>query len=420
MIYNSDRSLRKSAGMSAAPRSVQADSSVAPAGGVAQINTSSSDDTRELNCVSGHLVGESASMAAIKSLAMTIASRHSTILINGETGTGKEMLARFIHSQSNRSDRPFIPVDCSALTDTLIESQLFGHVRGAFTGAVRDSLGFIRAAHGGTLFLDEIGELPLHMQAKLLRVIQERAVVPVGGHQAYGVDIRIISATHRYLSDRVKCQTFREDLYYRLNVIGLTVPPLRERSSDILTLCHHFLDRQAAVYHEPVRVLSDTASSILQAYHWPGNVRELANVMEHAHVLASDNLIQPSNLPAHLLVPLQTQLQVPMQVPRQVSVELSNQSDTDSGNRLCQTLAMGSVMHSDRIVEADSLNIEHVERQTIIEALRRCQGNRTAAARMLGMNIQKLGRRITRLSITPSLIEPKPATPLTSNTISSV
>jgi transcriptional regulator with PAS, ATPase and Fis domain len=233
------------------------------------------------------LVGQSAAITVVKDIASSIARRRSTVMILGETGSGKEMLARHIHQNSDRADKPFIPVDCSSLSDTLFESELFGHVRGAFTGAVRESLGFIRAADGGTLFLDEIGELSLVLQSKLLRVLQERVVVPVGDTRPRPVDIRVVCATNKNLADMVRKGTFREDLYFRLNVVVLHMPPLRDRQSDVVGLANHFLNMQASLYGEQSKQLTPEAEVALTNYTWPGNVRELANVMEHALVLAT-------------------------------------------------------------------------------------------------------------------------------------
>jgi transcriptional regulator with PAS, ATPase and Fis domain len=280
-------------------------------------------------------------------------------MIRGETGSGKEMLARHIHALSERAGQPFIPVDCSAMTDTLFESQLFGHLRGAFTGAVRESLGFIRAADTGSLFLDEIGELSLPLQAKLLRVIQERAVVPVGDTRPRPVDIRIICATHRDLPQMVREGTFRQDLYFRLNVIVLTMPPLRERASDIIPLAEHFLATQASLYDEQPKTLTPEAAAMLLSYDWPGNVRELANVIEHAHVLAPGQAIRPEDLP----------------------------------ERLTRSFARGvSGVGSD-------LLLRDVERRTIAEALRRTDYCKAAASRLLGINVQRLTRRMQNLNI---------------------
>jgi transcriptional regulator with PAS, ATPase and Fis domain len=304
------------------------------------------------------LVGESSQMARVKRVARDIAARRSTVMVLGETGTGKEMLARYIHQNSERSTKPFIPVDCSSLSDTLFESELFGHVKGAFTGATRDSLGFFRAAQGGTIFLDEIGELTSQLQAKLLRVLQEKAVVPVGDHRPKPIDVRVVCATHRNVEAMVREGTFRQDLYFRLNVVAMQLPALRERPSDIVPLAAHFLKTQADLYHEPNKTLSPEVAALLESYPWPGNVRELANVMEHAHVLASGGMVTLADIP-----------------PRLQAAEAGD----DMG--------------------MDPLTLEDVERCTIAKALKLANFNKAAASRMLGVNIQKLNRRIIRLGI---------------------
>ncbi len=304
------------------------------------------------------LVGRSPAIEAVKAIAATVAHRRSTVLLQGETGAGKEVIARHIHRCSPRIDEPFVAVDCSALPDTLFESQMFGHVRGAFTGALRDTLGFIRAADGGTLFLDEIGELTLAMQAKLLRVLQERSVIPVGASTAIKVDVRLVCATNRNLTDMVREGTFRQDLYYRLGVVVLQIPPLRERREDILMLCRHFLGMQANLYGEMPRHLAADAQAALVRFDWPGNVRELANAMEHAHVLAGGDEIALADLP----------------------------------ERLRRPMAGGGA------VEGGLLMVD-VERRAISDALRRTKGNKTAAGRMLGMAVQRMRRRMTALGI---------------------
>jgi transcriptional regulator with PAS, ATPase and Fis domain len=296
-------------------------------------------------------------MAAIKNIASMVAARQCTVMILGETGAGKEMVARYIHAQSDRRDAPLIPVDCSALADGLFESQMFGHVRGAFTGAVGESLGFIRAADGGTLFLDEIGELSLPLQAKLLRVIQERCVVPVGAAHAQPVDVRILAATHRDLAAMVREGTFRQDLYFRLNVVVTTLPPLRERVEDILPLADHFLQLQAELYDEPKRRLSTEAAACLQQFSWPGNVRGLANAMESAHVLAPGEEIRVADLPLRV------------QTPQGEGAAVSD------------------------------LSLVDMERRLIREALRRTGNRKAPASRLLGINIQRLNRRMERLKI---------------------
>jgi len=304
------------------------------------------------------LVGECPVMAGLKKTAAEIAPRRSTVMILGETGSGKEMLARYIHQNSDRNTKPFIAVDCSALSDTLFESEMFGHVKGAFTGATRDALGFIRAANGGTLFLDEIGELSIHLQSKLLRVIQEKCVVPVGDFHPQPVDIRVITATNRSLDAMVAQGKFRQDLFFRLNVVVLKLPSLRERLADIPALAEHFLKTQADLYKEPAKHLSPEVAEVLQMYSWPGNVRELANVMEHAHVIASGGEVTLAALPPRLQAPL---------------------------------------VGGDAAV--DDLSLEDVERCAIAKALKKVNGNKAAAGRMLGINIQKLNRHIVRLGI---------------------
>ena len=304
------------------------------------------------------LVGESQPMLDLKRVANGIAVRQSTVMILGETGTGKEMLARYIHENSLRSQQPFIPVDCSSLSDALFESELFGHVKGAFTGAMRDSLGFVRAADKGTLFLDEIGELSLPLQAKLLRVLQERVVVPVGDTRPIPVDVRIVTATNRDLEEMVRKGAFRQDLYFRLNVVQLKTPALRERPVDVIMLANHFLGLQSSLYNEPRKQISGSVAEVLGGYAWPGNVRELANVMEHAHVLASGHTIELSDIPLRL----QTAAAKPA--------------------------PMG-----------ESFSLEDVERQTIAGALKKSNYNKALASRMLGINIQRLNRRIVRLGL---------------------
>ncbi len=302
-------------------------------------------------------------MQTVKEIAATVARRRSTVMLQGETGAGKEVIARHIHACSPRKDHPLISVDCSALPDSLFESQMFGHVKGAFTGALRDTLGFIRSADSGTLFLDEIGELSLHMQAKLLRVLQERRVTPVGSSRAIDVDVRIVCATNQDLAEMVRQGTFRQDLYYRLSVVVVHIPPLRERREDIIPLCEHFLAIQAALYNEAQCELTPEAGEALRMFDWPGNVRELANAMECVHVLANDGVIELSDLPEPLCRP-----SGPPGMPR----------DEVPGN---------------------SMRLEDIERVAIVNALERGHYSKAAASRMLGINVQRLNRRIVRLGI---------------------
>lgn len=304
------------------------------------------------------LVGHSPAIRQLHEKLQMLGRRCCTVLIRGETGSGKELAARLIHAASPRHNGPFVPVDCTTLRDTLFESQLFGHVRGAFTGADRSTLGFFRAADGGTLFLDEIGELQPHVQAKLLRCIQDGAVVPLGSTRPIAVDVRIIAATHRDLPALVASGQFRQDLYYRINVACLHIPPLRQRKCDIPELVQHALEDLAAVYKEPVKTMAPEAMQILLDYGWPGNVRELINAIEHAFVFSTTERIQPEDLPESV---------------RQAATP-SNCDDE------FPTLAVA-------------------EKNLIAAALRRCNGNQSLAARSLGIERHRLRRKILRYEL---------------------
>jgi DNA-binding NtrC family response regulator len=241
-------------------------------------------------------VGKSRALGDLLTLTETVAPTDSTILVTGESGTGKEVLARYIHALSDRAEGPFLSINCGALPESLLESELFGHVKGSFTGAVRDKDGLLVAAKGGTFFLDEIGEMPPSLQVKMLRALQEREIIPVGATEAVPVDVRIIAATNRDLEDEIRRGNFRSDLYYRLNVIALHLPPLRERKDDIPLLANHFLSRMAERLGRDEIPLSDEALVVLMRYDWPGNVRELENALERAAVLTK-GAIAPSGLP---------------------------------------------------------------------------------------------------------------------------
>jgi len=246
------------------------------------------------------LVSKSPAMLEVSSLIPRIAKTPSTVLISGESGVGKEVVARTIHQTSPRADGPFLSVNCGALPEGLLESELFGHVRGSFTGAVRDHKGLFAEAARGTLFLDEITELTLPMQVKLLRVLQNRMVRPVGGHEEIPVDTRVLAATNRHLAEEVREGRFREDLYYRLNVVSLQIPPLRRRPEDLPILARHFVSQYCRAFEIPEKTLSEDAIRVLRAYDWPGNVRELENVIERTVALTSGSLISSGSLPAHL------------------------------------------------------------------------------------------------------------------------
>ena len=251
----------------------------------------------------GILSRDPAMKEAIK-IIRNVAETEATVLIRGESGTGKEMVAHALHLESPRHYQPFLAINCAALTPSLLESELFGHVKGAFTGAVRNHAGLFQRANGGTLFLDEIAELPLELQAKLLRVIQERNFIPVGGDSAVSVDVRIIAATHRSLREEVKAGRFREDLMYRLRVVPIFLPPLRERRQDVSLLLQYLIDRHNTQGHRHIDSIAPEAMRLLLDYRWPGNVRELNNVIEYAYAVGRDSELSIVDLPPEFREPL--------------------------------------------------------------------------------------------------------------------
>ncbi len=248
----------------------------------------------------GPMVGKSPLMTALFQKVKQVSERDTTVLITGESGTGKELIARLVHTNSPRKDKPFIPINCSAIPESLIESELFGHEKGAFTHAMDRRLGLFELANGGTLFLDEIGELSLQVQVKILRFLQEQEFYRVGSSKPIRVDVRIIAATNRNLEEAIKQKTFREDLYYRINVIGLNISPLRERYEDIPNLIGHFLNKLSAQYGEKNIKFSDEALRVMTEYSWPGNVRELENVVESIVALCPKEVVTEEDLPAKI------------------------------------------------------------------------------------------------------------------------
>ncbi|MDC0713661.1 sigma-54 dependent transcriptional regulator [Stigmatella sp. ncwal1] len=248
----------------------------------------------------GNMVGESEPMQRLMSQVRKAAASDATVLVRGESGTGKELVARMLHQFSPRKDGPFVVVHCAALAETLLESELFGHERGAFTGAVKRKLGRFELADGGTLFLDELGEIPASVQTKLLRVLQEKEIQRVGGEETLKVDVRVVSATHRDLQAEVKAGRFREDLYYRLHIVPLLLPPLRERPEDIAALARHFVAKHGARVNRRVKGLDDSALRALTRHPWPGNVRELENAVEQALVFAEGEQLTEADLPSYL------------------------------------------------------------------------------------------------------------------------
>ncbi|MFZ5472184.1 MAG: sigma-54-dependent transcriptional regulator [Myxococcota bacterium] len=308
----------------------------------------------------GNLVGQSEPMQKLLALVKKAAGTDATVLVQGESGTGKELVARMVHDLSSRKDGPFVVVHCAALAETLLESELFGHERGAFTGAIKRKLGRFELADKGTLFLDEVGEIPASIQTKLLRVLQEKEIQRVGGEETLEVDVRLVSATHRDLKAEVANGRFREDLYYRLHVVPLSLPPLRERPEDIPVLARHFVAKATAKGSSPAKRLSEGALRALCRYAWPGNVRELENVIEQALVFAEGMELAETDLPAFL-----------------------------HGPEARATMTHGAlpVPHGDRPLP-DIL--EDLERQLIERAYEKAKGVKTETARLLGIKTSAL------------------------------
>jgi DNA-binding NtrC family response regulator len=306
--------------------------------------------------------GTSPAMKNIRKTLDKIAPTDATVLITGENGTGKDVLAREIHAHSLRSGKPMVAVDAGAITETLFESELFGHVKGAFTDAHTDHVGKFEQADGGTLFLDEIGNIPLHLQAKLLRVIQSRSVVRVGGSQAVPVDIRLICATNMDLEALVREGRFREDLYYRINTVHIALPPLRERQEDIAPLAQLFLERFAEKYHRPLAGLDDSAVKALEACRWSGNIRELQNCIEKAVILSEGTALTANDLQLEDGRGLSAS-------PSGLSLNSSALSSSSSG-----------------LSERPSCHSERSEESLVREAMSRTGGNISAAAKLLGVS----------------------------------
>ena len=317
--------------------------------------------SRSLAATEAHsdMVGRSAAMSALWEMLRTIAPTDATVLITGESGTGKELVARAVHAASRRAQGPFVAVNCAALTESLLASELFGHEKGAFTGADKKHEGYFLKANGGTIFLDEIGEMPLSMQVKLLRVIQEREVLSVGGNTAVPVDVRIIAATNRDLAQEVDAGNFRQDLYYRLNVVTLALPPLRERADDIPLLAQHFMNRFASKNNKRIKGFTPGAMDRLVRYAWPGNVRELENVIERASILLLGEHISERELPERLKTP-------------------------EQGDALADAL------------ETDCPTLDDVERAVILKTLKRFGGNKTEAAKALGITRKTLHAKLNK------------------------
>jgi DNA-binding NtrC family response regulator len=338
-------------------QTARAEGAVTPPGGVPAVGSGTAPGrpgkTRQI-------IGGNPAMVELFKLVSRVAGTKSSVLIEGESGTGKEMIARTIHDASPRRDRAFVAVNCTSLSETLLESELFGHMKGAFTGAIERRPGLFLEANRGTVFLDEVGDMSLSMQAKLLRVLQEQEVKPVGGTDTVPVDVRVVAATHQDLDVLVRSGRFRDDLYYRLHVVGLHVPPLRERRDDIPLLATHFLREYGAASNRPLQGFSEKAMNAMIAYPWPGNVRELENVVERAVAMAPGSIVQDEDLPEKVL---------------KGEPALAVAGEAPSHGRL---------------------TLDEMIREHVLQVLAQVQGNKSEAARILGVPRRTLYRMLER------------------------
>ena len=302
-----------------------------------------------------NIIGHNENMQKIYSLIEDLSDVMTTVLITGESGTGKELVADAIHFTGERSSSPLVKVNCSALSESLLESELFGHVKGAFTGADKNKIGRFQKAHSGTIFLDEIGDISPRMQLRLLRVLQEMVFERVGDSTPIRVDVRVIAATNQDLPEKVRLGEFREDLYYRLKVVEIFVPPLRDRMDDIPVMVDHFIQKFNGKFKKNIEAISEGVQRIFMAYHWPGNVRELEHTLEHAFVLCRQNTIAQEHLPTHF--------------------------------------------HEMSARQTSALNGNEIDHEAVREALRKSGGNKAKAARLLGINVRTIFRKIEKYNI---------------------
>ncbi|MHC4665093.1 MAG: sigma-54 interaction domain-containing protein, partial [Planctomycetota bacterium] len=312
-----------------------------------------------------NMVGSSSTMQQVYRLIEQVADSNTTVLIRGESGTGKDLVAHAIHYNSPRADKPFVKVNCTALPEALLESELFGHEKGAFTGAIERKLGRFERANGGTIFLDEIGDFPLNLQVKLLRVIQFKEFERLGGYETIKANVRIIVATNKNLEEQIEKALFREDLYYRINVFPIYLPPLRERKDDIMLLADYFLEKLAAANSKDIKRISTPAIEMLTRYHWPGNVRELENCIERAVLLCDGDVIRSEHMPP--------------------SLQMIEKTGPPSKRSMAEI-------------------VENMERELIVDALKKCGGRQRKAARELGITERILGYKIKKYNIHPKYI----------------
>ncbi|MCX5636592.1 MAG: sigma-54 dependent transcriptional regulator, partial [Planctomycetota bacterium] len=312
-----------------------------------------------------NMVGSSSAMQEVYRLIEQVAGSNATVLIRGESGTGKDLVAHAIHYNSPRVDKPFVKVNCTAMPETLLESELFGHEKGAFTGAVERKVGRFERAHGGTIFLDEMGDFPPSLQIKLLRVIQFKEIERVGGLETIKTNVRIIVATHKNLEEQIKEELFREDLYYRINVFPIYLPPLREHKDDIMLLADYFLEKYVAENNKNITRISTPAIEMLTRYHWPGNVRELENCIERAVLLCDGDVIRSEHLPP--------------------SLQMIKKTQPVASRSMAETIA-------------------NMERELIVDALKKCGGQQRRTSKELGITERILGYKIKKYNIYPKYI----------------
>ena len=354
---------------------------------------------------SNGIIGQSASLAGVFKILGKVAPTDSTVLVTGESGTGKELLVRALHAASPRADRPFVPVNCGAIPRDLLESELFGHEKGAFTHALRSRPGRFELADGGTIFLDEIGEMEPGLQVKILRVLQEKEIERVGGTGCRKVDVRIVAATNRDLEAAVAAGTFREDLYYRLNVIPIHLPPLRERGQDVLLLARHFLGRFCRKKERPPLELSPVVQRVLLAYAWPGNVRELENVMERLSVLVDGHVVAPEDLPARLLQSVGDIALLPEVEEYAPEADVLSGAGNGEPAAAAASPSSGFVWPDLQTLEARGMGLKEfldaVEMHLIEEALQRTDGVKNQAAELLGIKRTTLIEKLKKKGLEP-------------------